>query len=452
MKLHGHPQKVEYADPSEFVDISCQSNWVHGENPRGVPAANPVLDLPGGTFGNGKLGHTHNDLLKYPLYGEVTGPFTCKFQIMLFQVDGEAFVNPQFQDGIRDIVWDATGSGVAPRMIGDPNGQVMFTGSLTVDPSLAQQFPTKHGWWTPAWTITTRYTNGDIVDQLLYGSVFVILDANAPVTAGSPIVSARISPFSAIHREEQFGNNQVETLRDHPIYLPVAPLTAPYSVGFATSGYGAVNLPAAITEVRADADIHHFVAGRVIGPFSATPHEMIKEKNHQFDYTFDPTILGPGKHKIIVGRRQVTLSNDELIVAQLVFNVVVPGVVPPPPAQVKVPTVVGLTQTAAASALIAVGLTLGMIMPQHSDTVPVGQVISQDPVAGTSVAPGFSVMVVLSTGAATPPPPPPPTEKWEAVPVVVKRLKGTNRYCLCVVGETLPFECVELMVGPDPEV
>lgn len=334
--LHGHPQIPEGANDAGYVDISCQSNWVHGENPRGAPVPSPVLDLPGGTFGNGKLGHTHNDLLKYPLYREVTGPFSCRFAIKLFQVTGRAGVNPDWQDGIRDIVWDATGTSTPPDMTGDPHDEVTFTGSLVVDPSIAKQHPTKHGWWTPSWNIRTAYDNGDIVEQELLGSVFVMLDPTIPESDGYPALSSRVSAHSSLHPEEAFGTTTVETLRGGARYIPVAPLKTPMAVTFATAGYGADKLPNAITEVRADADIHHFVPGRVL-------FNMEQQKNHQFDYLFDPTVLGPGTHSIIIGRRQVTLSNDELIVGQAVIKVTVPGVTPPPPPPpppVPVPTFV----------------------------------------------------------------------------------------------------------------
>ncbi|MBI3801747.1 MAG: PASTA domain-containing protein, partial [Deltaproteobacteria bacterium] len=71
-------------------------------------------------------------------------------------------------------------------------------------------------------------------------------------------------------------------------------------------------------------------------------------------------------------------------------------------APVTVPNVVGQTQANAESTLGAAGLTVGVTSTANSTTVPAGQVISQNPVAGTSVAPGSAVNLVISTG---PPPP-----------------------------------------------
>src|SRR5207302_1241345 len=73
----------------------------------------------------------------------------------------------------------------------------------------------------------------------------------------------------------------------------------------------------------------------------------------------------------------------------------------PPPPTVLVPNVVGQMQAAATSAIISAGLTLGTVTMQSSTTVAPGNVISQSPAAGASVAGGFAVNLVASTGGAT---------------------------------------------------
>ncbi|MCE5340065.1 MAG: PASTA domain-containing protein [Planctomycetaceae bacterium] len=64
---------------------------------------------------------------------------------------------------------------------------------------------------------------------------------------------------------------------------------------------------------------------------------------------------------------------------------------------VTVPNVVGMTRTAAESAITSAGLAVA-ISSGFSDTVPAGYVISQEPVADTSVASGTSVNIVVSLG------------------------------------------------------
>ena len=81
------------------------------------------------------------------------------------------------------------------------------------------------------------------------------------------------------------------------------------------------------------------------------------------------------------------------------------------PAAVTVPNVVGQTQSAATTTLGGAGLTLGTLTTQASATVPATSVISENPVAGTSVAPGTSVSLVISLGP----------------PVTVPNLVGTTQ-------------------------
>jgi beta-lactam-binding protein with PASTA domain len=68
------------------------------------------------------------------------------------------------------------------------------------------------------------------------------------------------------------------------------------------------------------------------------------------------------------------------------------------PVSVLVPNVVGMTQTEAQAALGSAGLQGGTITRQSSATVPVGQVISQDPASGSGVASGTAVVLVISDG------------------------------------------------------
>src|SRR6185436_11908679 len=67
-------------------------------------------------------------------------------------------------------------------------------------------------------------------------------------------------------------------------------------------------------------------------------------------------------------------------------------------APVAVPNVVNLTQAAATTALGNAGLTVGTVSNAASTTVPAGSVISENPGAGTLVAPGSAVALVVSSG------------------------------------------------------
>ena len=67
---------------------------------------------------------------------------------------------------------------------------------------------------------------------------------------------------------------------------------------------------------------------------------------------------------------------------------------------VNMPDITGMSQTAAESVLGAVGLTIETVTEVYSDSLPVGEVMSQEPAAGSSVAPNGRVRLVVSKGVA----------------------------------------------------
>ena len=75
----------------------------------------------------------------------------------------------------------------------------------------------------------------------------------------------------------------------------------------------------------------------------------------------------------------------------------------PEPEMVSVPNVVGMAKDEAERVITGARLGLGTITLQQHKTVPAGYVISQDPPAGTRVAPGTPVHLVVSTGWPTEP-------------------------------------------------
>jgi hypothetical protein len=72
------------------------------------------------------------------------------------------------------------------------------------------------------------------------------------------------------------------------------------------------------------------------------------------------------------------------------------------PANRTVPTLVGLTQAAATTAIQNAGLTLGVVTTATSATIALGNVISSTPAVGASVPPGSAVNIVVSSGAPQP--------------------------------------------------
>ncbi|MCX5770055.1 MAG: PASTA domain-containing protein [Candidatus Hydrogenedentes bacterium] len=94
--------------------------------------------------------------------------------------------------------------------------------------------------------------------------------------------------------------------------------------------------------------------------------------------------------------------------------------------QVAVPNVVGMTQANAETAITNAGLTVGTVVQEASDTVPLGEVISQVPAAATMVAVGSAVDLTVSAG------PSPVT-----VPNVVGMAQATAETAITTAGLTV---------------
>ena len=86
--------------------------------------------------------------------------------------------------------------------------------------------------------------------------------------------------------------------------------------------------------------------------------------------------------------RQVTILANQTTTLTVTYE----------PSTIAVPNITGLTESAALSALTGAGLVAGTITEQYSPTVPVGNVISQAPAAGTLVSLGSAVAFVVSLG------------------------------------------------------
>jgi len=63
-----------------------------------------------------------------------------------------------------------------------------------------------------------------------------------------------------------------------------------------------------------------------------------------------------------------------------------------------VPNIVGLSEAAARTEIIAAGFTIGVVSSGSSSSVPAGNVISQSPIGGTVASPGTAVSLVVSSG------------------------------------------------------
>ncbi|MCK4960384.1 MAG: PASTA domain-containing protein, partial [Planctomycetes bacterium] len=92
-------------------------------------------------------------------------------------------------------------------------------------------------------------------------------------------------------------------------------------------------------------------------------------------------------------------------------------------ANVNVPDVVGLAQATAESDIVAAGLVVGTVTTAYSGSVPAGDVISQNPTGGSSVASGSSVDIEVSLGV-----------EMVAVPDVVGQAQATAESDIVAAG------------------
>ncbi len=92
------------------------------------------------------------------------------------------------------------------------------------------------------------------------------------------------------------------------------------------------------------------------------------------------------------------ISQDPAAGAEVLPGSAVALVVSKGPEPVSVPDVVGMAQAAAQTVITDAGLTVGAVTEEYHATIPAGQVISQDPLAGSSVAPGSAVSLDVSIG------------------------------------------------------
>src|SRR4029079_13080919 len=90
---------------------------------------------------------------------------------------------------------------------------------------------------------------------------------------------------------------------------------------------------------------------------------------------------------------QAPVAGSDVVVGSAIALTVSSGL-----PHVSAPDVVGLTQSAATTAITGAQLVVGVVTTASSMTVPAGSVISQSPVAGADVVVGSAIALTVSTG------------------------------------------------------
>ncbi|GJL78467.1 MAG: hypothetical protein NPINA01_14560 [Nitrospinaceae bacterium] len=142
---------------------------------------------------------------------------------------------------------------------------------------------------------------------------------------------------------------------------------------FSSGSGGSVSVPGVVGQSQAAAESDITGAGLTVGNASTTSSATVPTGDVISQNPTGGTSVTPG-------------SSVNLVVSSGSGSVSVPGVV-------------GQSQAAAESNITGAGLTVGNASTTSSATVPTGDVISQNPAGGTSVAPGSSVNLVVSSGS-----------------------------------------------------
>ena len=319
IRAHGHPQLAAYASPADWLTDSAQCHWT-GSGAAPVPTPSPLSS------------HTHVDLT-IPRYGEMAGPTTVPFAVKLHHVTGS--IGAVYGQTVRDIIWDATGTSTMPDIVGNPVGDVVVTGHLTIDPNIRvmdadpnihsddppnlgvdlERSPPLHGWFNVTLTAETYFTNGDFTSTLLAEPFYSTRDLTAPERDAPVLVQAQCLGRDTQPFEEDAGRFGV-AVAEYDDYLPIAPIQQAWTVPAAMYNYSAGdNLPIGSVEQRLDLDFHHGTPGTVIvsaplpGDQSSDPPPIV----------FDPAVMGMGTHKEAVIWTQP--SKGEQLSALLVIEV-----------------------------------------------------------------------------------------------------------------------------------
>jgi eukaryotic-like serine/threonine-protein kinase len=111
--------------------------------------------------------------------------------------------------------------------------------------------------------------------------------------------------------------------------------------------------------------------------------------------------IGPGQHSNTIGKGDV-VQTDPKIGASIKRGATVTVIESTGPVMISVPNVTGLTEAAAQAELRKAGLTPGPVSTVASSTIPVGVVISTNPVAGASWPQPKPVSIAVSAGPPLP--------------------------------------------------
>ncbi len=439
MKLHKHPQKTDYASPSEWPSVQAQGWWLDPD---------PT-----------KAAHVHI-IPKFPLYGEITSydTFEVPFTIQAHMLPGQIGL---FQgEYVKSIKWD-TPDGTMPVMRGDAMGLKQWTGVMTIDLTLGDDGPgglhiflfPVHGWAEVRFLTRTVFDNADILDVSWAGAVYSLIDPSAPEKAaaqqGNPGVHWRSSVV--LYRNGSPIAGEMITEIDDYIPLLEFGLTpernpVPWNTIINAYNYTAPADSVLVDgkfELFLDADLHNGNRGTLQNiqlPIPGTRQVF-------GPLVLDPAVMGTGNHKELCVWTQPLGAEAVASVVSVPVTVGEGIPIPPPPTQIKVPNVIGMLTDMARSMIVASGFAVGSAS-EVEGTTQIGTVVSETPAAGTMADTGSLVNIVSIKAPVVE-----NTVEWKDVPVTFMQqfINGVAqpRFQICDMQGT-PI-CRELTTTPGVE-
>ena len=188
-----------------------------------------------------------------------------------------------------------------------------------------------------------------------------------------PITPAACSGLPGERRHQNIGDAADETFDNIPAYQSGMPCPAGVPTTTARQPQK-TSVPNVVGDTQATATTALGAAGLTLGTVSQAPSATVALGEVISETPAAAASVAPGSSVAL------TVSSG------------------PPP--VNVPQLVNDTVAQATTALQNLGLTLGAQTSANSPTVPSGEIISEMPISGTSVAIGSAVAVVVSTGPA----------------------------------------------------
>lgn len=319
-----HPQfgiKPFYASSAEWQMDSPQGHWM---------PANDQLSM----------GHTHAFELWSPRFGKLPrAEFTLPCRLQLFRVKGR--IGGVFGNLLKSIEWDDPSP-----IIGDPNGVVIRTCRATFDPTGSYPDPNggpnqlvvkDNSWFSVSLLAYTAFDNGALsTTQMNSLPLFMQGDPSVPET-GEPILSSRIGMYPPFPGGPGTGHG--EAIAELYGWLPIAPITAPWTVrgnawSYASDTIGWQGLPDGVWEVGTNADLHFGVPATVRQRFTFPVHGTL---DHRLPVVIDPAHLNPGANRVSLswcqnsGAGNAAIRPNEELCALIVIQVTKGEVVDPLP-------------------------------------------------------------------------------------------------------------------------